>query len=68
MSKSNKNKAQRLRQLQRKRDDIDIIKKIKDRRGTKGNFEYLVEYLVKWNGPWEDTWHLKGIYQSIVLM
>ena len=55
MSKSNKNKAQRLRQLQRKRDDIAIIKKIKDRRGTRGNFEYLVE----WNGPWEDTWHFE---------
>lgn len=52
--KANKCKAQRLRQLARKRKDIGRIKRIKDRRGGSANdFEYLVE----WQDATDDSWH-----------
>ena len=57
VSKSRKSREQRLRQLERKRMDVGIIKRIKDRRGQKGNFEYLVE----WQGCTDDSRH-KEIY------
>jgi hypothetical protein len=61
VSKSQKNKLQRLRKLARQRADIGVIKKIKDRRTVNGIFEYLIE----WQGTYPDTWHREEYHPNI---